>query len=93
MTDLGNDIYRYGELPIKPGSEIDKALNVIANDSVNCRRSDEGFEAYKLLDPSSVAQMLALGVRIYFLRSGVTRPIELVNEQYGQWFGKPMSRR
>lgn len=89
---LGSGAYSYGPLPITPGSELDVALNVIANNQINCRNTDEGIEAFKLIFPSNPAHLLALGARIYFLRTGVSDPLQLVAEQYGQWFGRPMRR-
>lgn len=80
------------DLPIEPGSELDRALTQIAWSQINgTGLSEEIFNEFLLLNPSSSAEMLALGVRIYFLRTGVDDPTQLVAEQYGQWYGKPMT--
>jgi hypothetical protein len=87
-----NDVYQYGPLPITPGSEVDVALMAVAQAFYSGAGTDESFEASKLIDPSNSAHMLALGTRFYFLKSGVSDPLMLVSEQYGQWFGRPMVR-
>jgi hypothetical protein len=87
-----NDVYQYGPLPITPGSEADIALTIVAQAVYAGMGLVETFEAFKLLDSGDPAHMLALGTRVYFAESGVTDPLTLVAELYGQWFGRPMVR-
>lgn len=96
MTSLNRDDVHYliqgGPLPITPGSDLDRALDAIADASIRGIRSTDNFESFKLVFPSNPAHLLALGARIYFMNTGVTDPLQLVAEQYGQWFGQPMAR-
>lgn len=78
-------------LPIEPGSELDRAISHVAWSQINgTGLSEETFNEFLLLNRYSSAEMLALGVRIYFLRTGVDDPGQLDAEQYGQWYGKPI---
>lgn len=94
MTDDlgGNVLPTINDLPIRPGSDVDAAINAVVAHHVSAEPSPIGFDALRLINPSDSAQMLALGTRLWFGGVQVNDPRALTAELYEQWYGKAIPR-
>lgn len=85
---LEKSVTRDRQLPIKPGSKLDWAIEAVVVHEISGAPIPD-VSALFLVDPLNSAHMLALGTRIYVRRSGVDDPAQLIASLHDQWYGKP----
>lgn len=76
----------YPDYPIEPGSDLDKALDD-ASTPFGGKLKPYEFK-FGLINPDDIYHMMALGTRVWYRRCGVTHPGQLVEREYGKWYGQ-----
>lgn len=75
------------DLPIEPGSELDKALNALVDFEVGVSQLPL-VTLLQMIQFTDEVHMLALGTRVWARRMGVRDPNTLVEPQYRKWYGE-----